>query len=76
MDPQCDVAIASLAQFLLQQGKPEEALKYFEKSIDLARTEAELINAISYVEATRTQIKLISERAELQDRLKGMTEMR
>ncbi|KAI8881829.1 TPR-like protein [Backusella circina FSU 941] len=57
VDPACDAAVASLAQILLEQGKPEEALKYYEMAIDLARTEAELEHAISYVEATKTQTR-------------------
>ncbi|KAG1240206.1 hypothetical protein G6F68_017888 [Rhizopus microsporus] len=55
VDPACDAAVASLAQILLEQGKPEEALKYYEIAIDLARTQAELEHAISYVEAKKTQ---------------------
>ncbi|KAG0747734.1 hypothetical protein G6F57_004561 [Rhizopus arrhizus] len=57
VDPACDAAVASLAQILLEQGKPEEALKYYEIAIDLARTQAELEHAISYVEATKTQTR-------------------
>lgn len=57
IDPACDAAVASLAQILLEQSKPEEALKYYEMAIDLARTEAELEHAISYVEATKTQTR-------------------
>ena len=47
IDPDCDVAVATLAQLSLQQGKIDEAIKWFEKSAKLARTEAELINAIT-----------------------------
>ena len=47
IDPDCDVAVATLAQLSLQQGKIEEAIKWFEKSAKLARTEGELINAIT-----------------------------
>ncbi|EEB09773.1 TOM complex subunit Tom70 [Schizosaccharomyces japonicus yFS275] len=68
-DPECDIAVASMAQFLLQQGKPVEALKYFEKSADLARTESEMVNAFSYSEATRTQIALTDRYPELVGRL-------
>ncbi|KAI9496461.1 hypothetical protein BDB00DRAFT_869402 [Zychaea mexicana] len=57
VDPACDAAVASLAQILLEQGKPEEALKYYETAIDLARTETEIEHAISYVEATKAQIR-------------------
>ena len=47
IDPDCDVAVATLAQLSLQQGKLEEAIKWFEKSGKLARTEGELANAIT-----------------------------
>ncbi|KLJ08198.1 hypothetical protein EMPG_09967 [Blastomyces silverae] len=58
IDPECDIAIATLAQLLLQQGKVSEALKYFERAGELARTEAEVINAVSYAEATRAQLEV------------------
>ncbi|KAI9250537.1 hypothetical protein BDA99DRAFT_445111 [Phascolomyces articulosus] len=58
-DPACDAAVASLAQILLELGKADEALKYYETAIDLARTQPELEHAISYVEATKTQIRYI-----------------
>ncbi|KAF7731599.1 TOM (translocase of outer membrane) complex component [Apophysomyces ossiformis] len=70
-DPACDAAVASLAQILLEQGKPEEALKYYELAIELARTEAELEHAISYVEATKTQIKFAQEYPEAAANLKA-----
>jgi import receptor subunit TOM70 len=47
IDPDCDVAVATLAQLSLQQGKIDEAIKWFEKSGKLARTEGELVNAIT-----------------------------
>ena len=47
MDPDCDVAVATLAQLSLQQGKIDEAIKWFEQSGQLARTEGELINALT-----------------------------
>ncbi|WBW73498.1 mitochondrial TOM complex TPR repeat subunit Tom70 [Schizosaccharomyces osmophilus] len=68
-DPDCDIAIASMAQFLLQQGKAQEALSYFEQSAQLARTEAEMVNAFSYAEATRTQIALTEKYPQLVGRL-------
>ncbi|PGH00353.1 hypothetical protein GX51_05851 [Blastomyces parvus] len=58
IDPECDIAVATLAQLLLQQGKVSEALKYFERAGELARTEAEVINAVSYAEATRAQLEV------------------
>ncbi|EWC48880.1 mitochondrial import receptor subunit tom-70 [Drechslerella stenobrocha 248] len=58
LDPDCDIAIATIAQLLLQQGKVEEALTYFERAADLSRTEPEIVNALSYAEATRTQLQV------------------
>lgn len=46
-DPDCDVAVATLAQLSLQQGKIKEAIDFFERSAQIARTEPELINAIT-----------------------------
>ncbi|KAF9583288.1 TOM (translocase of outer membrane) complex component [Lunasporangiospora selenospora] len=55
-DPECDVAIATLGQLCLQQGKIEKALEYFDKSIDMARTETELTSAIGFREAAYSQL--------------------
>lgn len=57
VDPECDIAVGTMAQLLLQQGKVSQALKYFERAAELARTEGEIVNAISYAEATRTQLE-------------------
>ena len=59
MDPACDAAVASLAQILLEQGRPAEALHYYERAIQLARTAAEIEQAVSYVEATKAQIRQV-----------------
>ena len=58
VDPDCDVAIATIAQLLLQQGKVTDALEYFQRAAELGRTEGEIVNAMSYAEATRTQIEV------------------
>lgn len=50
VDPEADIATATLAQILLQEGRAPEALEYFEKSVELARTEQELVSSISYAE--------------------------
>ncbi|KAG2190787.1 hypothetical protein INT46_001339 [Mucor plumbeus] len=72
VDPACDAAVASLAQILLEQGKPEEALKYYEMAINLARTEAELEHAISYVEATKTQTRFANDFPDAAAKLKAL----
>ncbi|WFC98981.1 TOM (translocase of outer membrane) complex component [Malassezia yamatoensis] len=59
IDPDCDVALATLAQLSLQQSKIPEAIEYFRRSADIARTEAELVNAITYEHASRAQLQFI-----------------
>ncbi|KAI7887029.1 TPR-like protein [Lichtheimia hyalospora FSU 10163] len=72
VDPACDAAVASLAQMLLEQGEPEEALRYYETAIDLARTEAELQHAISYVEATKAQVRFTQDYPQAAPRLEKL----
>ena len=52
MDPESDLAVATLAQLLLQEGRAPEALELFNKSVELGRTEQELISALSYAEVS------------------------
>ena len=72
VDPECDIAVATMAQLLLQQGKVTEALKYFERAAELSRTEMEIVNALSYAEATRTQLEVQEKYPQLANRLQGM----
>ncbi|KAJ3875944.1 ADP/ATP carrier receptor [Lentinula edodes] len=57
IDPECEAAVATLAQLSLQQGLVDTAIKYFEKSAELARTEQELAGALTYQYATKAQIE-------------------
>lgn len=59
IDPQCDVGVATLAQLLLQQNKVHEAVGMFQRSAEMSRTEPELINALTFENATRAQIAFI-----------------
>lgn len=61
-----------MAQLLLQQGKVTDALWYFERAAELARTEGELVNALSYAEATKTQIAVQEKYPQLAAKLSGM----
>ncbi|KAL8820459.1 MAG: hypothetical protein Q9223_001320 [Gallowayella weberi] len=72
IDPECDIAVATMAQLLLQQGKVTDALKYFERAAELSRTEGEIVNALSYAEATRTQLEVQEKYPQLSSRLQGM----
>lgn len=40
--------MATLAQLSLQQSKIEQAVKMFERQVELARSEPELVNALTY----------------------------
>jgi import receptor subunit TOM70 len=48
IDPECEAAVATLAQFSLQQNKIERAIEMFARQVDLARSEPELANALTY----------------------------
>ncbi|SRR6266404_1333798 len=47
-DPECEAAVATLAQLSLQQGKIDTAVRMFERHTELARNEPELLNALTY----------------------------
>ena len=47
-DPECEAAVATLAQLSLQQGKIDVAVSMFERHTELARNEPELLNALTY----------------------------
>jgi hypothetical protein len=47
-DPECEAAVATLAQLSLQQGKIDVAVTMFERHTELARNEPELVNALTY----------------------------
>lgn len=48
LDPECDSAVATLAQLTLQQGKLDEAVEMFSKHASIARTEPELEQALTF----------------------------
>ncbi|OBA21701.1 TPR-like protein [Metschnikowia bicuspidata var. bicuspidata NRRL YB-4993] len=58
LDPKSEIARISLAQVKLQTDKPEEAVALFEEGSDLARTFEEKVQATSFAEATKMQLKI------------------
>jgi import receptor subunit TOM70 len=58
VDAECDIAVATLAQLLLHEGNVTEALNCFERAAELSRTMGEVMNALQYAEATRTQLEV------------------
>lgn len=76
IDPASDVAVGTLAQFCLQQGVPEEAIKLFERNAELARTPTEKIQAITFALAAKTQLRIAKERPILRERLELLSRIR
>ncbi|ORY28008.1 hypothetical protein BCR39DRAFT_468703 [Naematelia encephala] len=72
IDPECDVAVATLAQLSLQQGKIDEAIEWFEQSAKLARTQDELFNAIRFEKMSRTQKDFLRDYPEMAGMLSQM----
>lgn len=48
IDAESDAAVATLAQLSLQQSKIDTALEMFDRQTELARTEPELVAALTY----------------------------
>ncbi|XP_065055601.1 mitochondrial import receptor subunit TOM70-like [Rhopilema esculentum] len=57
IDDKCDFAYETLATLEVQRGNSEEAIKLFNKAIDLVRTEAEMAQTFSLLEAAKAQSK-------------------
>jgi len=73
LDPESEMAIVTLAQVLLQEGRAPEALEYFDRAVELARTEPELVSALSFAEATRAQLDVTTKYPHLAQKLSQMT---
>jgi len=58
LDDKCDFAYETLATLEVQKRNNEEAIKLFERSIELVRTEAEMANTFSLLEAAKAQDKV------------------
>lgn len=58
LDPKLEIARISLAQVKLQSDKPEEAVELFEIGSQLARTFEEKVQATSFAEATKMQLRI------------------
>lgn len=48
IDPECEAAVATLAQLSLQQTKIDRAVEMFARQVELARSEPELVSALTY----------------------------
>lgn len=70
VDPLCDLAYVQLGQIKLTQSQVEEAIAYYDKAVELARTEPELMNAIATREAAVAQKFVVDNYPELAEKLK------
>ncbi|TCD70393.1 TOM (translocase of outer membrane) complex component [Steccherinum ochraceum] len=59
LDAECEAAVATLAQLHLQQQQLVKATEMFKRQADLARSEPELVNALTYQFATGAQIEFV-----------------
>jgi import receptor subunit TOM70 len=57
IDSECEPAVATLAQLSLQQSKIDRAVEMFKRQAELARSEPELINALTYQYASAAQLE-------------------
>jgi len=55
IDPECEAAVATLAQLCLQQSKVDTAVVLFKRQMELARSEPELANTLTYMYASVAQ---------------------
>ena len=60
IDSESDAAVATLAQLSLQQGKIDLAIEMLDRQAELARTEPELIGALTYKYVSRPICSLSS----------------
>ncbi|TBU23389.1 ADP/ATP carrier receptor [Dichomitus squalens] len=75
IDPECEAAVATLAQLSLQQGKIDVAIKMFDKQSQLARSEPELISALTYQYATDAQVQFMHAYPDMAAQLGQMARM-
>lgn len=58
VDAKSELAKITLAQLKLQVGRTEEAIKLFEEAADLSRSLEEKVQATSFAEASKVQVKM------------------
>ncbi|KAJ7640366.1 hypothetical protein DFH06DRAFT_1137820 [Mycena polygramma] len=74
MDPECEAAVATLAQLSLQQGKIEKAVEMFARQAELARSEPELASALTYQYASAAQLEFMQNYPSMAAELRSMAQ--
>ncbi|KAJ1963136.1 TOM (translocase of outer membrane) complex component [Dipsacomyces acuminosporus] len=65
VDSECELAVAALSQIYLQLGMFEESLTMLRRAVDLAKSEEEMVSAITFRETTAAQFRFMKEHPEL-----------
>ncbi|KAH7103497.1 hypothetical protein BKA62DRAFT_636572 [Auriculariales sp. MPI-PUGE-AT-0066] len=71
-DPECEAAIATLAQLLLQHSRLREACEMFRRHVAIGRSEMEIQATLNYLLATEAQLRFIEVYPEKADMLSDM----
>ncbi|KAF9221146.1 ADP ATP carrier receptor [Gyrodon lividus] len=69
LDPSCEPAVATLAQLALQKNEIEVAITWFEKQVEMGRGEAEIVGALTYLEASKAQLQFIRNYPQMAEQL-------
>ncbi|KAJ2373367.1 TOM (translocase of outer membrane) complex component [Coemansia sp. RSA 2607] len=69
VDPECELAVAALSQIYLQLGMFEESLSMLRRAVDLAKSEEEMVSAITFRETTAAQFRFMQEHPELLNKM-------
>ncbi|KAG6810107.1 hypothetical protein H0H92_013269 [Tricholoma furcatifolium] len=72
IDPECEAAVATMAQLSLQQSKISKAVEYFARQAELARSEPELQNALTYQYASAAQAEFLKNYPTMAEQLSAL----
>lgn len=70
-DSECELAVAALSQIYLQLGMFEESMSMLRRAVDLAKSEEEMVSAITFRETTSAQYRFMKEHPELLSKMMG-----
>ncbi|KAJ1821605.1 TOM (translocase of outer membrane) complex component [Coemansia sp. RSA 2675] len=71
VDSECELAVAALSQIYLQLGMFEESLSMLRRAVDLAKSEEEMVSAITFRETTAAQYRFMKEHPDLLNKMMG-----
>lgn len=74
IDPECEAAVATLAQLSLQQGNIDKAVEMFNLQVQLARSEQELATALTYQYASIAQMSFVKNYPEMAGQLTALAQ--